>query len=126
MTARAPLGTIPLFLRAGAVIPMLPRTVDTLSDYGTGVVHLADQDGRRTLLAAPVAGTSHGTLGPDETLTSQATGAAWTLQLDASRARTYDMQRDPRRASRRTWEPCRVEADGQKVPVRVRRRPSGC
>ncbi|WP_243056362.1 TIM-barrel domain-containing protein [Nocardioides sp. SR21] len=116
VVAQAPLDTIPLFLRGGAVVPMLPRTVDTLSEYGDGtdVESLTDAADRRTLLAAPVAGTSRGTLGPDETLRSQVKRAAWTLRLDGAQARTYDLQATLTGLAP-SWEPCRVEADGRKV-----------
>ncbi|MBO0845667.1 MAG: glycoside hydrolase family 31 protein, partial [Nocardioides sp.] len=115
VTARAPLGTIPLFLRAGAVIPLLPRSVDTLSDYGRRVVHLADRAGRRTLLAAPRSGESDHTLGPGESLTSRVTRNGWTLRLSATRARTYDVRATLVGLSP-TWKPCRAEADGKRVP----------
>ncbi|CAI9407421.1 TIM-barrel domain-containing protein [Nocardioides sp. T2.26MG-1] len=71
VTVQAPLQTIPLFLRAGAVVPLLPRSVDTLSEYGDGIVRLADRAGRRTLLSAPRVGAWRGTLGPGETLRSR-------------------------------------------------------
>ncbi len=114
VTAKAPLGTIPLFLRAGAVMPLLPKTVDTLSDYGTGVVRLDDETDR-TLLAAPEAGKSRSTLGPDEKLTSTVTRGAWTLQLFASQARTYDV-RATLAGLDREWTPCGVEVAGESVP----------
>ncbi|WP_296605496.1 TIM-barrel domain-containing protein [Nocardioides sp.] len=115
VSARAPLGTIPLFLRAGAVVPLLPRDVDTLSAYGEGVIGVADRAARRTLLAAPRTGAWQGTLGPGEGLRSQATGRAWTLRVAADQARRYDVRAtlaglDP------DWRPCRVEADGHRVP----------
>ena len=115
VTARAPLGTIPLFLRAGAVVPLLPRGVDTLSDYGDGVVRLADRAARRTLLATPRAGTWRGALGPDETLRSEVTRGSWTLRFTAGETRTYAVRAtlaglDP------AWRPCRVEADGHRMP----------
>ncbi len=115
VTARAPLGTIPLFLRAGAVVPLLPRDVDTLSDYGDGVVRVADRSTRRTLLAAPRTGAWQGTLGPGETLRSEVTGRVWTLRVAAGEARTYTVRAtlaglDP------DWQPCRVEAGGHEVP----------
>jgi hypothetical protein len=94
---------------------MLPRSVDTLSSYGTDVVHVADRSGRRTLLAAPRVGDSHGTLGPGESLKSQVTPGSWTLKLSATRARTYDV-RATLAGLGRTWAPCRVEADGKRVP----------
>ena len=114
--AKAPLGTIPLFLRLAAVVPMLPRGVDTLSDYGTD---LADAAHRRTLLAAPASGSWRGPLGPGETMRSTVGGRTWTLTLDAARERTYDLQAtlaglDP------GWVPCRVEADGERVDFSYR------
>ncbi|MEA2172253.1 MAG: hypothetical protein QOF76_5553 [Solirubrobacteraceae bacterium] len=48
----APLDELPLFVRASAVLPLLPADVETLSSYGKGTaVRLADRRGRRTLLA---------------------------------------------------------------------------
>ena len=114
VTARAPERTIPLFLRAGAVVPMLPTSVDTLSDYGDDVVHLGDRADRRTLLAVPVAGSTRGTLGVGESLTSQVTRRSWSLQVDATVPRTYDVQAALTGLDR-SWRPCRVEADGQQV-----------
>lgn len=115
VTAKAPLGTIPLFLRVGSVVPLLPRSVDTLSHYGEGVVKLADREHRRTLLAAPAAGASAGTLGAGETLASTVTGRTWTLELEASQGRTYDV-RATLAGLGRGWTPCTVEADGVEVP----------
>ncbi|WP_395657142.1 TIM-barrel domain-containing protein [Nocardioides sp.] len=120
VTAKAPLRTIPLFLRGGAVVPMLPTSVDTLSDYGDGVVHVGDVADERSLLAAPTLGDRRGTLGAGESLTSAVTGRSWTLTLDADQARTYDVQAtlaglDP------AWKPCSVEADGVQVPFRYDR-----
>lgn len=48
----APLGEIPLFVRAGARLPMLPAETDTLTDIGTapGLVSLASARQRQGLL----------------------------------------------------------------------------
>jgi hypothetical protein len=55
VTVPAPLAQLPLFVRAGATIPLLPADVDTLAGYGRarGLVHLADRRNRRRLLAFP-------------------------------------------------------------------------
>jgi alpha-glucosidase (family GH31 glycosyl hydrolase) len=55
VTVPAPLAQLPLFVRAGATIPLLPADVDTLAGYGKRreLVHLADRRGRRRLLAFP-------------------------------------------------------------------------
>ena len=108
--ASAPIDVIPLFLRAGGVVPMVPDSVDTLSTYGEGVEHLADHEGARVLLAAPAAGVSPGTLGAGERLTSTVTGHRWTLRLHATRDRAYDV-RATLAALDSTWTPCQVSAD---------------
>jgi sulfoquinovosidase len=48
----APLGRLPIFVRAGACIPALPADVDTLADIGDapGLVTLADAAGRERTL----------------------------------------------------------------------------
>jgi alpha-glucosidase (family GH31 glycosyl hydrolase) len=52
VTVPAPLGRLPLLVRAGAAIRLLPRRVETLAAYGKGnAVRLADVRARRTLLA---------------------------------------------------------------------------
>ncbi|WP_141012837.1 TIM-barrel domain-containing protein [Nocardioides sambongensis] len=121
VVAKAPLSTIPLFLRAGAVVPMLPRSVDTLSEYGEdveGLVDLTDAE-RRVLLAAPRNGETRGTLGPDESYTSTVSRDGWTLGLAASQDRTYDF-RATLAGVGRTWTPCRVEVGGKRVPFSYR------
>lgn len=117
VTAKAPLATIPLFLRVGAVVPMLTKAVDTLSDYGDDVVRLADRAGRRTLLAAPSRGRSTGPLGPGETVTSRVSGQSWTLAVSAARSRTYQV-RATLAGLGRDFVPCQVRADGAPVPFR--------
>jgi alpha-glucosidase (family GH31 glycosyl hydrolase) len=56
ITAPAPLDELPLFVRAGAVLPLLPPEVDTLADYGdpeVDLVKLADRADRLELIAFP-------------------------------------------------------------------------
>ncbi|MGB0099860.1 MAG: TIM-barrel domain-containing protein [Nocardioides sp.] len=117
VTAKAQLKTIPLFLRAGAVIPMLPRTVDTLSEYGKdveGLVDLTDEDGRRILLAAPRAGSWSGPLGAGETMSSTVTKRAWKLEVDADQDRTYAVKATLAGMDK-SWKPCRVVAGGEEI-----------
>ena len=53
-TLPAPRDELPLLVRAGAVLPLLPADVDTLAPYaGAGVVRLADRRDRMQLLAFP-------------------------------------------------------------------------
>ncbi|MEO6627364.1 MAG: TIM-barrel domain-containing protein [Aquihabitans sp.] len=92
VTVPAPIGEIPLHLRAGAVLPLLPADVDTLAPYGAAdVVRLRDRDEQRTLLAFPGTDWS-GPLGPGETMRSTSTKTDWTLAIDGANARTYELQ----------------------------------
>jgi alpha-glucosidase len=56
VTLPAPLEELPLLIRAGAILPLLPPDVDTLADYGesaTDVVRLTDRSDTLHLLAFP-------------------------------------------------------------------------
>lgn len=64
----APQEEIPLFARAGALLPMLSPDVQTLTDYGQGVVRLADRPRRITIVGWP-SGASRTEIGPGETVT---------------------------------------------------------
>ena len=90
----APANQIPLFIRAGAVRPLLPADVQTLSDYGSGVVHLSDRRDERALLAWPEHGRSS-TAAPtaDARVSSSLQGdGSWVLQVRQRRSRTFDLQ----------------------------------
>jgi alpha-glucosidase (family GH31 glycosyl hydrolase) len=89
----APLDELPLLVRAGAVLPLLPPDVDTLADYGAGpgTVRLADRRDRLDLLAFP-SGRSAGRLGVRGRWRSALTARGWTLVLRASGPRTFRVQ----------------------------------
>jgi alpha-glucosidase len=115
----APLDQLPLFARAGTVLPLLPADVDTLTGYGRapGLVHLADRRSRLSLLAFP-RGVSGARLGPEGALTSRERPAGWTLHVVSRTRRTYALQ-----ASLRTlahpFRPCAVRLDGRALPRRA-------
>lgn len=117
--AKAPLGRIPLFLRAGAVLPLLPKGVDTLSGYGEEYAErrLTDTTGR-LLLAAPTRGRWAGALGEGEQLTSTATRRRWSLRIEAERPRDYHLRATL--AGLPGFTPCGVTADGAEVDYRWR------
>ena len=107
----APVGEIPLFVRGGAVIPLLPADVQTLSPYGSDdVVGLDDRSNLRALLAFPGADWS-GPLGPGETISSVVTDDRWELQFDAVSARTYAVQASLAGLPDEVT-PCSVSVDG--------------
>jgi sulfoquinovosidase len=111
----APTDQLPLFVRAGAVLPLLPADVQTLSDYGTGVVHLRDRTHQRALIAWPVPGLPASQAAPadDASVRSGMHGrATWVLRVHERLRRRFDLQVAlPQR-------PCRVTAAGR--PVRLR------
>jgi hypothetical protein len=89
----APLDELPLLVRAGAVIPMLPPDVDTLAPYGAGgaAVRLADRRDRLDLLAFP-SGRSSGRLGASGRWSSVRRPGGWTLALRADARRRFRLQ----------------------------------
>jgi len=95
-TVRAGLDTLPLYVRAGAVLPLLDADVDTLADTGAtapaGVTRLKDRAGHLRLLAFPSAGTTDATMYSGEPIRSRVAGGTWTLTLRGSRSRTYDVE----------------------------------
>ncbi len=110
----APVGQVPLFVRSGAVVPLVSEEVETLSDYGDDdVVGLDDRSGR-TLLAFPSAGEWQGTLGEGERLTSTVTDESWVLDVAATEGRTYEVQGSLADLDE-SLVPTRVTADGEEV-----------
>ena len=55
VTVQAPIGQIPMFVRAGAVIPLLPPEVQTLAEHGDdpSIIHLSDREDERVRLEFP-------------------------------------------------------------------------
>jgi alpha-glucosidase (family GH31 glycosyl hydrolase) len=93
LTLPAPLTQLPLLVRAGAVIPLLPADVDTLAPYdGKGVVRLAERRDRMQLLAFPRGRSSAGMGARRERLNSVEAGGAWRLTIRGKRARRYSLQ----------------------------------
>lgn len=112
VTVAAPADQLPMFVRAGAAIGLLPADVQTLSSYGSGVVHMGDRDGVRTLLAWPGRGEPRGTtaLADDARATSRTSSSGtWTLRLAQRRTRTIALQVALAR------RPCALTVDGRRV-----------
>jgi alpha-glucosidase (family GH31 glycosyl hydrolase) len=89
----AALDELPLLVRTGAVIPLLPADVDTLAPYrGAGVVRLADRLGAMQLLAFP-RGRSTAAIGARrERIASVEGDHTWRLTIRGKRARRYTLQ----------------------------------
>jgi alpha-glucosidase (family GH31 glycosyl hydrolase) len=94
VTVPAPLAQLPLFVRAGATIPLLPADVDTLAGYGRRreLVHLSDRRDRRRLLAFPNA------------------SRRWTLRVHSAHRVRYRLA-----ASLLRLRPCGVALGGREL-----------
>jgi alpha-glucosidase len=84
VTLDAPQEEIPLLVRAGALIPMLGPDVDTLTDYGEGVVRLADRARRITIVGWP-SGRSKTEIGPGEGVSVTESGRRLIVRVHARR-----------------------------------------
>ncbi|MGI9021386.1 MAG: TIM-barrel domain-containing protein [Solirubrobacterales bacterium] len=112
-TVPAPLEEIPLFAKAGTLLPLLPPDVDTLAPYGDepGLVHLGDARRRREVLAFPRGRSSARGAGRTRLRSTEGDGL-WRLRLDGNAGTRYRIQasmaslRDP-------FEVCEVSLDGE-------------
>ena len=120
-TLPAPLDEIPLLVRAGAVLPLLPPDVDTLSRHGApDLVELRERRGRMQLLAFP-RGHSSARFNRRERIRSREGRGSWTLAIAGARVRRYDLQASLA-TLRRPFRPCSVRARGRALPFRFDRR----
>jgi alpha-glucosidase (family GH31 glycosyl hydrolase) len=114
-TLPAPRDELPLLVRAGAVIPLLPPDVDTLAPYrGRGVVRLRDRLGQMQLLAFP-RGRSRAAMGArPERLRSVEGRRGWRLTIRGKRARRYSLQASLA-TLRRPFRPSVVTVAGRRL-----------
>ena len=117
--ARAELDELPLYVRAGAVLPLLPADVSTLSDYGEGaVVRLRDRLDRLRLLAFPAGRSSAGMFERERVVSRPARGA-WRLEIRGERTRTYELEASTaglRGTAGRAFVPCGLRLAGRELP----------
>jgi alpha-glucosidase (family GH31 glycosyl hydrolase) len=117
--ARAALDELPLYVRAGAVLPLLPADVSTLSDYGSGtVVRLRDRLDQLRLLAFPSADSSAGMFERERVVSRPARGA-WRLEVRGTRTRTYRLEASTtllRGSAREAFLPCGLRLGGRELP----------
>jgi alpha-glucosidase (family GH31 glycosyl hydrolase) len=117
LTVPAPLEELPLLVRAGAVLPLLPRDVDTLARGGEGLVALGDRRGRIELLAFP-RGATRSELLAGERLVSRERRGEWRLRVEGRRTRRYELQASLA-TLRRPLRPCGVALGGRALPRRA-------
>jgi alpha-glucosidase (family GH31 glycosyl hydrolase) len=121
-TVPAPLTELPMMVRAGSVLPLLPADVDTLADYGPGAdaVPLSKRRGRLDLIAFP-RGRWRGTFHRGERLVSREGRGKWLLTVRGERRRRYSVQASLA-TLRRPFRPCSATVRGRRVPFRYSRR----
>jgi len=92
-TLPAPIDELPLLVRAGSVLPLLPADVDTLAKPGkeAQTVGLRERRGQIRLLAFP-SGRSHGAFNRRGKISSRVTGGGWRLKLRAPARTRFGMQ----------------------------------
>ncbi len=118
VTVPAPLDELPLLVRAGAVLPLLPPDVDTLADYGDpalGLVTLEDRRRERVLLAFP-RGRTEARFHRRERLRSLEGPGRWELSIDGTGRRSYEIHASLATLER-PFAPCAVEWNGRTLPA---------
>ena len=119
VAVNAPLDRLPLLARAGAIVPLLPASVDTLADYPSGgraadgVVGLDDVRGRLDLLAFPRGG-SQSALGDGGSARSRETRRGWRLRVQGLRGTRFALSASLA-TLHRGFEPCRVTLKGRRI-----------
>ena len=114
-TLPAPLEELPMLARAGALIALAPREIDTLADDldAPGVVDAGDRAHRRELLAFP-RGTSTAWFDGSERLVSSEKRGRWTLSFRDKRTRTWGIAASLA-TLKRPFRPCSVTLGGKPV-----------
>jgi alpha-glucosidase (family GH31 glycosyl hydrolase) len=108
----APLEELPLLARAGTILPLLPASVDTLSDYpDDSTISLSERRKRLALFAFP-RGKSSTRLYEDEHIYSRERPNRWALRINGDHKRTYELRASMRTLSR-PFTPCRVSLGGE-------------
>jgi sulfoquinovosidase len=114
VTLPAPRAELPLLARAGALLPLLPADVETLTGYGSGLVHLGDRAGRLVLLGWPGTGVSRAKLDTGESISLRERGRRLDLRVHGRRTRRLAFQLSLT-ALPRAMRPCSVHARGGRV-----------
>ncbi|HET8975262.1 MAG TPA: TIM-barrel domain-containing protein [Solirubrobacterales bacterium] len=108
----APLEELPLMVRAGATLALLPPTVDTLAPYGSGKTVRLDDAGRRLHLIAFPRGRSVSAFRESGRLVSRVRRGRWTLGIRGAPRHRIDLQASLSTAGKRL-RPCEVRVGGR-------------
>jgi alpha-glucosidase (family GH31 glycosyl hydrolase) len=114
LTVPAPLDELPLMVRAGAILPLLPPNVQTLAGYaGTSTVGLDDVSRQLHLIAFP-RGKSKSSFGENGGLRSRELKHSWKLTV--RRAKRYRITLDASLTTlRHKLRPCAIRLDGHRL-----------
>ena len=112
----APLAELPLFARAGTVLPLLAPDVDTLTGCGRrpGLVHLRDRSRRLRLLAFP-RGRSRAAAGGVRSVEGR---GSWKLVVSGPRVRRISLEASLA-TLKRPFRPCALRLSGRLLPRRA-------
>ena len=112
----APLEQLPMLARAGAVIPMLPPSVDTLAPDGGDkqIVSLRDRKHRLRLLAFP-RGRSRAEFGLGGKLRSLEHRGKWRLAIKGEPRSRYNVAASLLMLKRPIDRPCRLSWGGRRL-----------
>jgi hypothetical protein len=110
----APVDQLPVLVRAGAILPLLPATVQTLSGYGgPSTVGLDDVRNRLHLVAFP-RGKSRSAFGENGGLRSRERKHSWKLTI--RRAKRHRITLDASLSTlKHKLAPCQVRLDGHRL-----------
>jgi hypothetical protein len=110
----APLEELPLMVRAGAILPLLPSTVQTLAGYGAASTVGLDDVSRRLHLIAFPRGKSRSPFGENGGVRSRERKQSWKLTI--RRAKRYRITLDASLTTlRHKLRPCAVRLDGHRL-----------
>jgi alpha-glucosidase (family GH31 glycosyl hydrolase) len=124
VTVPAPLEELPLMVRAGAILPLLPSRVQTLAGYGAGSTVGLDDVGRNLHLIAFPRGKSRSPFGENGGIRSKEREHSWKLTI--RRARGYRITLDASLTTlRHKLRPCAVRLDGRRLRRKVWSRKGG-
>jgi alpha-glucosidase len=114
VTVPAPLEELPMMVRAGAILPLLPPTTQTLAGYGASSTVGLDDVGRRLHLVAFPRGKSKSPFGENGGLRSKERKRSWKLTI--RRAKRYRISLEASLTTlRRKLRPCQVRLNGRKL-----------
>jgi alpha-glucosidase (family GH31 glycosyl hydrolase) len=118
LSVPAPLDVLPLMVRAGAILPLLPANTQTLSGYGTASTVGLDDVSKRLHLVAFPRGKSKSPFGENGGLRSRERKRSWKLTI--RRAEGYRITLDASLTTlRHKLTPCAVRLDGHRLRPKV-------